>query len=219
VIIQRTADGWAVYGNSKLDPYFEIYTSIPNGNYRTVTVGSESVRVSSDFDTAVTRVPYGYVFTSRSTMCDFLISYGRYLEAKGMVFDDVDNSYLLDWTQMIREFLYWSQQGWTTGSLININPNANRLYLERANTVVSPIVGQTADDFILNQNLRAISNSDLVFNRMDNKFEVKTTNENAISYAKMKMTSYEHVLVFDNSSIFNDLIYDPITGSRQSRLI
>ena len=218
VIVQKTDDGYAVYGNSKLDPYFEIFTSIPNGNYKTITVGSESVRVSSDFDTAVSRVPYGYVFTNRSTMCDFLISYGRYLEAKGMDFDDVDNSYLLDWSQMIREFLYWSQQGWSSGSLININPNANRLYLDRPNSVVAPIIGQTADDFILNQNLRAISNSDMVFNRTDNVFEVKTTNENAIAYAKMKMTSYEHVLVFDNSSIFNDLIYDPITGSRQSRL-
>ena len=218
VIIQKTDDGWAVYGNSKLNPYFEIFTSIPNGNYKTVQVGSESVRVSSDFETTTSKVPYGYVFTNRSTMCDFLISYGRALEAKGMVFDDTDNNYLLDWTQMIREFLYWSQQGWTTGSLININPNANKLYLERSQAVVAPIIGQTADDFILNQNLRAISNSDLVFNRQENQFEVKTTNENAISYARMKMTSYEHVLVFDNKSIFNDLIYDPITGSRQNRL-
>jgi len=36
VIIQKTADGYAVYGNSKLQPYFTIFTSIPNGNYKTI---------------------------------------------------------------------------------------------------------------------------------------------------------------------------------------
>ena len=218
IIIQQTADGWAVSGNSFLDPYFTIYNSIVNGNYQMIKVGRRSVRVSKDFDTRTTRVPYGYVFTSTSAVADFLISYGRYLEGKGYVFEDQDNNYLLDWNQMIREFLHWSQQGWADGSIINLNPNANRLKIRRAQSIVAPVTGGTADDFVLNQNLKAIPNNKLNFNRLDNTFEVESLDEDAIAYLKAEFTSYEHMLVFDNKSIFNDLIYDPTTGSRQQRL-
>jgi len=219
VIVQQTADGWAVSGNSQLDPYFTIYTSIVNGNYSTLRVGNRSVRVSNDFyEDRTTRVPYGYVFTSTSAVADFLISYGKYLEGKGYVFDDRDNNYLLDWNQMIREFLYWSQQGWSDGSIINLNPNANRLKISRAQSIVAPVAGETADDFILNQNLKAIPNNKLNFTRLDNDFSVESLDEDALAYLKAEFTSYEHVLIFDNKSIFNDLIYDPTTGSRQQRL-
>jgi len=218
VIIQKTADGYAVYGNSKLQPYFTIFTSIPNGNYKTIKVGAKDVRVSSDFSDTEVKIPYGYVFTNTSTLSDFLISYGRWLESKGYVFEARENDYLLDWYQMIREALYWSQQGWRNGSIINLNPNASKLQIKKTQAVVAPILGQGADDFILNQNLKGITNDRLVFNRLDNVFEVQTTDENAIAYINAKFTSYEHVLVFDNVSIFNDLIYDPTTGSRQQRL-
>ena len=218
VVVQKTADGWAVRGNSQLDPYFTIYNSIVNGNYSTVKVGSRSVRINNDFDTTTTRIPYNYVFTSTSAVADFLVSYGRYLEGQGYVFEDKDNDYILDWSQMVREFLYWSQQGWGDGSIISLNPNANKLKISRAQSIVAPITGETADDFVLNQNLNAIPNNQLNFNRMENTFEVESLDENAISYLKAEFTSYEHVLVFDNRSIFNDLIYDPTTGSRQQRL-
>lgn len=218
VIIQKVKDGYAVYGNSKLKPYFTIFSSIPNGNYKNIKVGNLDVRISSDFSDTEVKIPYGYVFTNTSTLSDFLISYGRWLESKGYVFEARENDYLLDWYQMIREALYWSQQGWRDGSIINLNPNASKLYLKKDRAVVSPILGQGADDFILNQNLKGISNDSLIFNRTDNVFEVQTTNENAIAYINAKFTSYEHVLVFDNRSIFNDLIYDPTTGSRQHRL-
>jgi len=218
VIIQKTVDGFAVYGNSKLQPYFTIFTSIPNGNFKKIKVGNTEVRISSDFSDTEVKIPYGYVFTNTSTLSDFLISYGRWLESKGYQFENRENDYLLDWSQMIREALYWSQQGWRNGSIINLNPNADKLHIEKEKAVVAPILGQGADDFILNQNLKGITNDRLVFNRIDNVFEVKTIDENSISYINAKFTSYEHVLVFDNVSIFNDLIYDPSTGSRQQRL-
>lgn len=218
LLYKRQQDGYAVYGNSKLKPYFTIFTSLPNGNFKNIKVGNTEVRVSSDFSDTEVKIPYGYVFTNTSTLSDFIISYGRWLESKGYVFEARENNYILDWSQMIREALYWSQQGWREGSIINLNPNANKLYLQKEQAVVAPILGQGTDDFILNQNLKGINNDSLVFNRLDNVFEVKTTDENAIAYINAKFTSYEHVLVFDNVSIFNDLIYDPTTGSRQQRL-
>ena len=43
-------------------------------------------------------------------------------------------------------------------------------------------------------------------------------NDQAISYTDLSFTAYEHMIVLDNQSVFGDLIYDPTTGARQSRL-
>ena len=218
VIVQKLDKGYAVYGNSRASPHFTIRTSIPNGNYHLVTVGSTTVRISKDFNNILQLVPYGHIFSSVASLADFLNSYGKYLEGKGFIFEQRENNYNLDWQQMISEFIYWSQQAWQSGSVINLNPGASKLVVEREKTLVAPLLGNTIDDIILDANLQPISNNLLLFDRTDNRFSIGTTNEAAIAFVSLKFTSYEHVLIFDNKSIFNDLIYDPVTGLRQHRL-
>ena len=84
--------------------------------------------------------------------------------------------------------------------------------------MATPILGKRADEFILNQNLQPIIKENLRWDRIGNELVIKTLDENAISFVKVKFTSYEHALVFSNTSIFNDLLYDPATGARQQRL-
>ena len=218
VILQKVADGWAVYGNSKEKPYFTIFKSVPNGNFKTTTVGDVSSRISLDFSDQRAIVPYGYTFYTRSQVADFLVSYGAWLQDKGFIFEDRENNYILNWGQMVNEFLYWDQQGWQEGAIINLNPAANELRIESPGAVATPVTGKRADDFVLNQNLRPISKENLIWDRVGNSLVIKATDSNAISFVKLKFTSYEHALVFDNTSIFNDLMYDPATGARQQRL-
>lgn len=218
VIIQQVSGGYAVFGNSKENLYFNIFSSIPNGNYKNVTVGDTNVRMSLDFSNKEILVPYGYTFSTPGAVVDFLVSYGRWLQTKGFIFEDKENDYILNWGQMVNEFLYWSQQGWQDGAIINLNPAANELKIFRAGSVATPIMGRRADDFILNQNLRPIQKDNLVWDRIGNELTIKTTNEDTISFVKIKFSKFEHALVFDNKSIFNDLMYDPATGARQQRL-
>lgn len=218
VTVQKTEDGWSVNGNSKEQLYFKVYESIPNGNFKTIKVGDSQVNISNDFTRNEIKVPYGFVFTNIDAMSDFLISYGDYLQSKGFIFDDVENNYTLDWGQMINEFLYWNQQGWEAGSIISLNPNASKLKIERAGLIAAPVTGKRADEFVLDQNNQPIPKENLRWDRIENQFEITTLDESAISYLKVKFTSYEHALVFDNTTIFNDLVYDPKTVSRQARL-
>ena len=53
------------------------------------------------------------------------------------------NGYVLDWPRMVSEFLYWSQQGWGTNALINLNPLAGGLTVTRPGAVVDSIVTET----------------------------------------------------------------------------
>ena len=218
VIVQRTDTGWAVVGYSTTRPYFEIFVSQSAGPRQNLTVGNATATINTMYTDNIVQVPYGYVFTTFNGVCDFLVSYGRLLKDKGFTFDARENGYELDWVQMAREFLYWIQQGWAVGSVINLNPTATKLSITVPGAVAESIATPTVNNLILNQNRIPIPGSSLVIDRLENTFTVTSINNDTINYIDLRFTSFEHLIALDNVSIFADLIYQPVTGARQSRV-
>jgi hypothetical protein len=68
------------------------------------------------------QIPYGYIFSNLAGVVDFLLSYGEYLASQGLSFTAQENGYTLNWLQMAQEFLYFANQGWATGTIINLEP-------------------------------------------------------------------------------------------------
>lgn len=219
VIVQRTDQGWQVQGYDISRPYFEISRSRVRGTTRVISAGGASATVPTQYTDDVVRVPYGYTFTNRNSVCDFLLSYGRRLETAGIVFDTRENGYIMDWNQMCQEFLYWSNQGWVTGSLINLNPAAQLLDAGRSGLVARSLIPAGQDNLVMNQNRQVLAAPRLRINRLGDRIQLTTTGSDALSSATLDFAAYEHVIVLDNRSLFNDLIYDPVTGSRQSRVL
>jgi hypothetical protein len=219
VIIQITAGGkYAVYGNSQTSAYFSTLAPKLSGDYDTIIIESTRVRVANEYSDTVVTVPYGTVFPTVETMSQFLMSYGQYLEAQGMVFAQLENELEVNWRQMVAEFVYWAQTGWEQGSILNINPAASSLVIDKASNVVQPLTLQQ-QNFILNQNLYPVQATDMSVVRNSTNFAVTPLNVgDTIAYGKFNMSSIEHAIVFDNVTQFNDLIYDPITGLRQNRI-
>ena len=218
IIVQATSSGWAVYGYSTTQPYFNILVSQVNGVLGTISAGGFNVRVPVTYSNKVVQVPYGYVFTNRTLVADFLLSYGALLQQQGLVFNQMENGYVLDWNQMVSEFLYWSGQGWAEGSIINLNPGATQVIVERPNAIVDSIALQTTENMVLNADRTPFATRDLVVERLDNTFTLRSLTADTINYFHIKFTSYENMIVLDNQSIFADLIYYPATGARQSRV-
>jgi len=219
VIVQRTNNGWQVAGYSTTKPYFNILKSTAAGTFSTFTVNGDTFRVPETFTDQVVQVPYGYEFTSTSAVVDFLASYGKLLNQQGMTFESTENEIIVDWTQMAQEFIYWVGQSWTVGSVINLNPAANVLKLTKENSVVESLASENINDVILNQNFRSLLSEDYAVERLGNELKLVGLNNNTFSFLQARFTSYEHIIVFDNTSIFNDLIYQPVTGARQNRLL
>lgn len=219
VIVQSTSSGWAVYGYSTTKPYFEIYRSIPNGNFNTVTVAGDRVRIPKDFTNTVVRVPYGYTFTSKSSVVDFLISYGKRLNDLGMQFNSQYNNAILNWPQMAEEFVYWTNQGWSDGAIINLNPSANKIELSGNRTIVDSLTAPGNSTALLDANRQPINIRSYSVERLENNFTINALDNTTFNYLNAQFVSYEHIIVFDNTSIFNDLIYSPGTGARQLRLL
>ena len=219
VIIQKTDTGYAVLGYSTLTPYFEILVSRSGSTSITISAGGQDVRVSTDHTDNVARVPYGFVFTNVNSVCDFLISYGVLLEKQGFLFDSRENGYVLNWSQMAQEFLYWTKQGWAEGSIINLNPGATTVSVNQPLSVVDNLNIYSPENIILNQNRQPLKTGELVVDRINNLFRVTSLTTNTINFLNLRFTAYEHLMVLDNRSIFADLLYDPITGARQGRIL
>jgi hypothetical protein len=219
VIVQKTDTGYAVLGYSTLNPYFEILVSRSGSTSVVISAGGQDVRVSTDHTNLVSRVPYGFVFTNVNSVCDFLVSYGVLLENQGFIFDNRENGYALTWLQMAEEFLYWSKQGWAEGSIINLNPAATSISVDQPLSVVDNLNVYSPENIVLNQNRQPLKPSDLIIDRIDNLFTIRSLTSNTINFLNLRFTAYEHLLILDNRSIFADLIYQPVTGARQSRVL
>jgi hypothetical protein len=218
VIIQQSVGGYSVFGYSTSQPFFPVQQGQLAGKLDTVTTAGLTVRVPVQYTDNVNLVPYGTVFANRNAVANFLLGYGNYLERQGLVFDNFDNGYQLNWIQMVSEFLYWSQQGWETDAIIVLNPLADRLSVTKEQSVVDSIRAQTEDRVLLDQNRREVPTRNVNIVRLDNTFGVSPLNEQTLNYVDLQFTSYEHLMIIDNRSVFGDLIYEPTTGARQSRL-
>jgi len=211
VIVQKTHDGYSVHGHSTSQQYFEILQSIQDSNDDIIG----DISLPTNFTDNVTLVPYGYVFTNKQSVIDFLVSYGAFLESMGMVFKTYENSKILNWGMMAQEFLAWDAHGWGIGSIVNLNPNAISLEFNKNLLVVDNINGKHVQ--ALDQNGMPLTPDDYSITRLDNSFKITTINK-TINFLKIDTTSYEHLLILDNTSVFNDLMYLPINGLRQSRI-
>ena len=218
IIIEQMETGFSVYGYSNTQPYFPILASSTNGLTQTINAGGVTVQVPAQYTNNVVQIPYGYNFSNITIVVDFILSYGALLTAQGLTFDNVENGYVLNWKQMAQEFLYWANQGWAPGAIININPAATKLSAYRPGAVVDTIVSLTPENMLLDQNKQNLATRDLIILRDGDSFSVTSATNQTISYLDMRFTNYENMAVLDNVSIFNDLIYDPITGERQNRV-
>ena len=221
IIVEVVNGGYTVFGYSSYQPYFTTLTSKINNNLQTITAGNLSVNVPSQYSNNLVQIPYGYTFSNLTGVVDFILSYGAYLASQGMTFTQLENGYTLNWIQMAQEFLYFADQGWTPGTIINLNPSATQLSVNRVASVVDSLVTYTPENMILDQNRQAVNVGKLVIQRIGNTFTARPPpgGNQTISFVQLKFTDFEDMVVFDNRTIFNDLIYDPITAERQNRLI
>jgi hypothetical protein len=173
------------------------------------------------FNLQLRKIPYGTVMTSNQQVVDFLLGYEQYLMTQGFSFDewDLDLKSPLNWTTSCKEFLYWTQHNWAQGALITLSPSAQKIKLNYSVGVPENILDSFYDYRILDSTGSTLSPSNINFNRSFRQFEIETVNTTSGIYlAKLHLVLKEHVVIFDDRSVFNDTVYDKVTGYRQERI-
>ena len=220
VIVEKTTNGFTVRGYDLNNPYFTIIPSVVNNNGFKITVLNSSGTVFNDYQKIKLNIPYGFEFKSTQQVVDFLVSYERFLLAQGFTFNDRDGDLgeTRNFKLSVKEFLFWTQQGWRTGSILVMSPVTNSITLTTVGNIVDEIADSQQGSKIVDQNFNLIKNTGYQILRSPTGFKVTLTDDNVLGLVELDLVQFEHVLTFDNITVFNDVIYKPELGNRQFRL-
>ena len=193
---------------------FQLLPSLP-------IVGGSTAQLPAGFSASVTQVPYGSEFSAIQDVYDLIVGYGAYLESQGFVFDyfNTDLDEILDWKFTGKEFLYWTTQNWGDNNLITLSPFANLLKYSFPDSIVDNITSGKYEYSLLNADGKSFPINQFTLSREDGVCTIATENtEEGLFFARLNSVQKEHGIVFNNTTIFNDTVYDIETGYRQLRM-
>jgi len=186
-------------------------------------VGGRRINLRSKFETTVSNILYGTVLHSVQAVVDFLLGYQKRLTTLGFKFEyfNQDTQAIEDWILASKEFAFWTTQNWDVGSVITLSPSANKLVFSRDFHVVDDIYDPFYNYKVLKSDGMPMSQKLLNTVRDNsNQFNLlsKGASNDGIYFVKLPLVQKEHVVIIDNSTVFNDTIYDMVPGYRQERI-
>ena len=226
VIVKQVSTGWQIYGFDGINPFFNVIPDDTRSTKSTMTIGNQTIvfyasGIKSHGEPVVSRVMYGTIFSTRQEVCDFISSYGRYLENQGWVFDSYDNqnNILYNWKQSAIEFCYWSQAVWANGNFIALSPLANSAKFKQEFGNIEFVNGIVNGTYpVLDRSGSMINAHNLEILRYNDEIVVRPMNEQSIYGLRLFRTTIEHVIVLDSITSFGDTIYDDQYNLAQPRL-
>ena len=183
--------------------------------------GGVTIKKYKNYEPDTTTVPYGTEFKSVQEIADFLFGYSKHLENQGFIFDNFVSELQnpADWQLSVKEFLFWTTQNWNTNAVITLSPAAQSLKFKKENTIGDDLTDTDQFYTVLQQDGLPINPSNFTTKRQDGIFELITNPvEDGIYNADIRAVQKEHVILLDNTSQFNDVIFDDVLGNRQDRV-
>ena len=171
---------------------------------------------------SIKEIAYGTLLTNIQDVVDFLLGYGNWLEEKGFDFNffNPDINSVENWALSAREFLFWTTQNWAENSVITLSPTANHLSFKRELHVSDNIFDSFYDYTLLKADGQKLLPEFVdVYRGAEGEFKLTAKNSADGVYAvKLPLIQKEHVVLLDNYTVFNDIIYDLEPGYRQERI-
>ena len=213
--------GFKVLGYNTSKQFFNFRQPMKGVAGGKIAVAGVEVETFSNYQDTIQTIPYGHVFDTNQEVTDFLLGYGKWLESQGFKFNKYSNELkeTLNWENAVREFLFWTTQEWAPGSAITVSPAANGFELDTNNSIVGQLKNLAGDYSLLDAGGRRVDIRDVSTKRVGTTFdlEIKSVDVGLFNIS-LNTVQKEHILLFDNSTVFSDIIYEPYTGFRQQRL-
>ena len=185
------------------------------------TVGGIPIQQGIRYEKQETIVSYGTKFSTIQEVTDFLFGYGKWLETQGFIFDDYNADFqeTINWTFTVKEFVYWTTQNWADNSVITLSPFANQLKFTFQEGVVDNVFDSFYEYSLLRADGFAFPSNNFSFLRTGNLLTINTKNTyEGIFFARLNVVQKEHTLIFNNTTIFNDVLYQIDSGYKQQRV-
>ena len=195
-----------------------LYTQLSN---LPITGGANAL-LRRRFESTVSTVDYGNVYASLQEVVDFILGYDKYLKELGFTFDynNRQTETIEDFRLATREFLFWTTQNWAEASVIVLSPGANKLSFNRDYFVVDNLFDNFYGLDVLQADTSKLRSSYTnIIRDNTNQFGIQPkSTAQGIFFVKLPLVQKEHVILIDNTTVFNDTIYDPEPGYRQERI-
>lgn len=222
IIVKKTTEGFEVSGYDNFNPVITILAPNTSGKYDPVSGASLSYNYYTEFNRYKLNIPYGTVFTDPQQIINIMSGYSAYLTAQGFRFDFYDEnlSQIRDWRLSAKEFTFWVEQNWAVDTLITLSPVAGRIRLVSPTSAVDEIKNGFYGSKVMDQNFTIMGNDSYSVVRDGTTFTLLLDNQDngMIGYFEADLVQFEHIMIFDNTTQFNDIIYNPNSGERQYRL-
>ena len=210
----RVKTGHTSGGSINLD-YFQRLEGLPSE-------GGADAFFSKTFDNKSTKINYGVVYRTVQEVVDLMLGYEKYLTTVGFKFETFNKELeeIENWSLSAREFMFWTTQNWENGAVLTLSPSARQIFFNRPFTVVDDIYNNFYDYSLLQADGKRLL-ADFATTERDNTNEfgiyVKNTDQ-GIYHLKVPTVQTEHAVIVDNSTVFNDVIYNRPQGYRQERI-
>jgi len=220
VVVQKVRGGYKVFGYDAIKPIFTIMPVNTAGIRHTDTVGNLKV-IFYQQGLPAQDISYGTVFATAQQVVDFLMGYGMWLESQGWSFESTnpENNEIVNWQYSAREFIYWCQGSWGVDNFIALSPASDGVTFSQATGQIQYVNGQKSGVYpIINKTGTPITSQNLETLREDTQITINPTNNDTVYGARLFVTTVEHILILDNITQFNDIVYQPLYAQMQPRV-
>lgn len=210
ITIKKEPEGYQIKGSSTNRQEF-MFLEPNKNNFTDIEVSNRVIRKYSKFVTNHSILEYGSVLNKIQDVYTFIRGYFAFLEQNGFKFATSKDAYA-------NTFVRWTVRA-EEGQEITLDLGK---FIEFTSTHGHVSEAGTFDYFANNINIRDGSDvlkENLVVSRKENKVTFENKQEKSFGNITVAVVDFEHAFVFNNNTIFNNVLFDDVKMSRQDRLI
>ena len=220
--ITKVDNLYQISGFNAKDNFFTYSVPKKNGLKYSNTVNKISVTDYKEFN-GTENLNYDAFFNSIQETYQFIIGYGDFLVKSGWIYEDIDSSTgeVFSWHSIGNLFLEWVSGKPENGSYITLTPSSKAIKFGSTFGFIDNVGTYNGGLWtIIGENYESIDISEIDIIRLGNVIVLRVLEsvDKKIMSVRFNIVEFEHAVIFDNSTIFNNTLYLPIYGLYQRRM-
>ena len=219
LIVRWDGTSYRVRGYDPLYPTIRYFRPSA-GNKSTFSFGKLSSTLYSNFDNTEHEYEYDDPIGTIQDVTNLITGYGAWLESEGWVFDEFISSSneMNNWNRMAKEFVKWADGDLSEDAVLFLSPFSSQAAFQADFGLVDKITQYTNGSWTaLDYEGIPMRTDSFDVSRIDNQVSITHTNTESLALLRLTLIEYDHALLFNNTTQFDNLIYEPKINLRQRR--
>lgn len=215
--VTLTDEGYMISGYDTSKMYLEYNPVSYNSKKTIVPLGNTNIIKYKEFTSDIIRLDYNTILVKEQDVYDIIRGYGHYLNTFG---------WIPSWDTAATTFLSWADNSPTVGDIINVIPVTDSIEISEGATGYFDNLQNKYDGVynLIDQNGRQVLLNKVIVERQvleqsDAVTKITPKSSDLTLYGvRLYSVELEHVIVFDNYTGFDDVIYNPALGQLHTRI-